>query len=507
MRLTQSLRDPIDAALSGGSELAFEFIRWRGDEALSVRWSRSDLAGATARAAGAIARQTAPGDRVVVAASPGPDFVAAFLGCLAAGRIAVPAPTPATVRGAQTVARLRDVTSATLVLTAAPDGPPLEPARQTADAIAYLQFTSGSTQAPRGAIVTIGALAANLAAIADAWALGAGDVGAFWLPPFHDMGLVGAILAPLACGFPAALMHPAAFVQRPARWLDLMASRRATFSGGPNFAYDLCVERGATDADLSFWRVAVNGSEPVSAATMRRFSKTFARNRFRAETFAPGYGLAESVLFATARRSDGPLVTDDGPVSCGPAGRGVIVRIVDEVRERVLPEGETGAIWLAGDSLAAGYWNAPDDASFGARLAGEPHSFLRTGDIGFMCGGELIVCGRAKDVIVRAGRKTHASDIEHEIAARLGAGARSAAFSDTDGAVERIVVVHELRPAACAATVRAQIAEALGEAFEIVADTIVLAPPGAIRTTTSGKVARAATRDAWRAGAFRSLAP
>lgn len=492
----------VAAATAGGDALAFEFVRWRGREPFCERWSRADLAVAVRRAAGAIAACTAPGDRIIVAASPGLGFIAAFLGALGAGRIGVPAQHPATARTRAAVARLAAVTEAALILTEAPHGPEIDLAAPAPDAVAYLQFTSGSTQAPRGAAISHGALAANLAVIADAWSLGPAERGVFWLPPFHDMGLVGAILTPLACGFPATLMHPAAFLQRPGRWLDLIASRRATFSGAPNFAYDLCVERTEANApcDLSSWRVAVNGAEPVSARTLRRFAERFASHGFRADAMAPGYGLAESVLFVTARRANGATRSEiDGVVSCGPPGAGVIVRIVDEARGAPVADGEAGAVWVAGPSLASGYWNAPGDDTFGARLPGEPHAFLRTGDIGFLRNGELHICGRSKDVIVRAGRKVHAADIEHAIARRLGG--RSAVFAADDA----LVVVHERLAGASSAVARDAIVDALGADFDLVADHIVFAAPGAVRTTASGKVARAATRDAWLAGALAQV--
>jgi acyl-CoA synthetase (AMP-forming)/AMP-acid ligase II len=295
-------------------------------------------------------------------------------------------------------------------------------------------------------------------------------------------------------------MHPAAFLQRPARWLELIATRRATFSGAPNFAYDLCVARAAAapGLDLSCWRVAVNGAEPVRPATLRAFAGKFAPCGFRAEALAPGYGLAESVLFVTARRAgSGAVPVHRGAASCGPPGPGVIVRIVDEARRATLPDGETGAIWVAGPSLASGYWQAPDDDAFGARLAGERDAFLRTGDIGFLEGGELFVIGRARDIIVRAGRKAHAADIEHAIAARLTG--RSAVFAAGEY-LERLVVVHELAPGISAAHARSAIVDALGADFDLIADDIALGPPGAVRLTTSGKIARAATRAAYLAG-------
>ncbi len=499
-------------------ETAFEFVRWRGETPVSHTWTRADLRAVVAAEAVQLAARTQPGDRVIVAHPPGPAFVAGFLACLASGRIAVPAAAPLTAASKAAVARLEDASGAALVLSGgerlAPDASADSGRDHTFDApaqddIAYLQFTSGSTQAPRGAVITHRALRANLAAIGDAWALGADDRGVFWLPPFHDMGLVGAILAPLAFGVPSTLMHPAAFLQRPARWLQLMSDRRATFSGGPNFAYDLVAERVAAadlaGLDLSAWRVAVNGAEPVRRRTMRRFATALALapTGFRDGAFAPGYGLAESVLFVSARRTTetaSPCAGDDEtPVDCGPPGHGVTVQIVDETTQRALPDGETGAIWVAGDSVAAGYWNAPDAtaATFDARLPGDARAWLRTGDIGLLREGRLHVCGRAKDVLIRGGRKVHAADVEAVVAAALGRRVPAAAFALSGAAQEEsIAVIVEYAPDdadACFAT----LVDAIAAALDLTPDVIALCGPGAVRLTTSGKIARAATRDAW----------
>jgi acyl-CoA synthetase (AMP-forming)/AMP-acid ligase II len=507
------------AALNAGAasdESAFEFVRWRGEEEMVQLWSREDLLSVVRAEAALIAGRTKPGDRVVVAHPPGPAFVAAFLACLASGRIAVPAAAPLTAASRAAVERLAAATDATLVLTRGDS--PAEMPGVRADAIidaprdediAYVQFTSGSTEAPRGAVITHGALRANIAAIGDAWALTSSDHGAFWLPPFHDMGLVGAILAPLAFGVPSTLMHPAAFLQRPVRWLDLMSSRRATFSGGPNFAYDLATDRAAradtADLDLSSWRVAVNGAEPVRRRTLRRFAERFAGNGFRADAFAPGYGLAESVLFVSARRADDPPVDlradDDAPVDCGPPGRGADIRIVDEAANAVVADGVAAAIWVTGPSLAAGYWNAPDDsaAHFGGVLDGDDRRWLRTGDIGFLRDRRLHVCGRAKDVLIRGGRKTHAADVEAIVVRALGMRAACAAFAVADGAGNEDIVIIVEHATAAPDAVLAKLRDAVAAAFDLTPDVIALCAPGAVRLTTSGKTARAATRDAWRA--------
>jgi len=497
---------------------AFEFVRWRGEEENAETWSRRDLRAIVRAEAARIAARTRRGDRVIVAHPPGPAFVAGFLACLLSGRIAVPAAAPTTAASRAAVERLATTTDATLVLTRgespaeAPDIEDMGTQAPDDNAIAYLQFTSGSTQAPRGAVITHGALRANIAAIGDAWSLSGADRGVFWLPPFHDMGLVGAILAPLAFGAPSTLMHPAAFLQRPARWLHLMSSRRASFSGGPNFAYDLATDRAAradtADLDLSSWRVAVNGAEPVRRRTLRRFAERFAGNGFRAEAFAPGYGLAESVLFVSARRADDPAVDldadDAAPVDCGVPGRGSAIRIVDEARGTPVPEGTEGAIWVTGASLAAGYWKAPDAsaAHFGGRLDGDDRRWLRTGDVGFVRDGRLYISGRAKDVLIRGGRKVHAADIEAKIANVLGRRAACAAFAVSDGVGEEDIVVLVEHASAQSDADLHRLRDAIAAAFDLTPDVIALCAPGAVRLTTSGKTARAATRDAWRAGAL-----
>jgi acyl-CoA synthetase (AMP-forming)/AMP-acid ligase II len=504
------------AAVSGGAgspHAAFEFVRWRGDETLGQSWSRADLHRAVQTEAAHIAARSRARDRVVVAHPPGPAFAASLLACLASGRIAVPAAAPLTAASKAAVARVADTAGATLVLSGGALSEPTDAVEcafaPAPDDVAYLQFTSGSTQAPRGAVITHRALRANIAAIGDAWRLGAEDRGVFWLPPFHDMGLVGAILAPLAFGVPSTLMHPAAFLQRPGRWLQLMSERRATFSGGPNFAYDLVTDRVAPEQaaglDLSAWRVAVNGAEPVRRRTMRRFADAFAPAGFRERAFAPGYGLAESVLFVTARRVTDPASPcdgdDDAPVDCGPPGRGLDLRIVDEANGRVVRDGQVGAIWVAGDSIAAGYWNAPDatDATFGACVPDDSRNYLRTGDIGFLRDGRLHVCGRAKDVLIRSGRKIHAADVEAVATAALGRRVPAAAFALTAAAPEEIIAILIEHAPEEADTAFAQVIDAIAAALDLTPDIIAFCGPGAVRLTTSGKIARAATRHAWRA--------
>jgi acyl-CoA synthetase (AMP-forming)/AMP-acid ligase II len=482
-----------------------------------MSWSRRGLRQAVVAAAGQLSARSRPGDRIVVSHPPGPAFVAAFLGCLVSGRIAVPAAAPLTTASRAAVARIAQASGATLTLSGgasfdepAHGGDFIAPA---SDDIAYLQFTSGSTAAPRGAVITHRALRANLAAIGDAWRLSQEDRGVFWLPPFHDMGLVGAIMAPVAFSIPSTLMHPAAFLQRPERWLSLMTSRRGTFSGGPNFAYDLAAERVRDEEcralDLSAWRVAVNGAEPVRRATLRRFCERFANSGFRRDAFAPGYGLAESVLFVSARRPGDPCALegrDHDPVDCGAPGAGIDVAVVDEATRAAAPAGETGAIWISGDTVADGYWRSAEDETFAARLHGDPRRWLRTGDLGAMREGRLFIVGRAKGTLLRNGRTYHAADIEHLAVQALGRRASVAAFAAPDGDAREIIVVLVEGSCGDADRALAAVRDAIADGFDLAPDLVALVPPGSVRLTTSGKVARAATAEAWRGGAIKARA-
>jgi acyl-CoA synthetase (AMP-forming)/AMP-acid ligase II len=315
--------------------------------------------------------------------------------------------------------------------------------------LAFLQYTSGSTASPKGVMVTHGNLLDNEERIRRAFRQSEESVVVGWLPLYHDMGLIGNVLQPLWSGGRCILMSPGAFLQRPARWLEAISRYRATTSGGPSFAYDLCVRRVGPEQraglDLSSWQVAFNGAEPVRRATMERFAEAFAPCGFRREAFIPCYGLAEATLLVTAGRvtavadgsdrSDGS-VRSTAVVSCGsvPEGEegGSELRIVEPETGRACGAGEEGEIWVAGPSVAAGYWNRPEETRevFGAMAGGEG-PFLRTGDLGFLRHGELFVTGRIKDLIILRGRNHYPQDLELT-AERAHAALRpggSAAFS------------------------------------------------------------------------------
>jgi acyl-CoA synthetase (AMP-forming)/AMP-acid ligase II len=350
-----------------------------------------------------------------------------------------------------------------------------------------------------------------------------GSRGLTWLPPYHDMGLIGGILQPIYGGFPMTLMSPADFLRRPVRWLQEISRIRATTSGGPNFAYDLCVRKTTEEErsrlDLSSWRVAVNGSEPVRADTMENFLRAFEVAGFRRDAFHPCYGLAEATLIVTgglpwsrrAIKSFDAVTLGYGTaipgvaegrsrlvVSCGFAPREGRVLIVDPVTNAERAPGEVGEIWISGDGVAQSYWHRPLETSevFGARLAGTGEGpFLRSGDLGFMLGRQLFVTGRIKDLIIIRGRNHYPQDIEltaERSSPALRPG-RAAAFTVLDGDRERLVVAHEIATQAGDVVV-AEVADAIRAAVAadhgIGVHTVVLVPPGAIPKTSSGKIQR-----------------
>ena len=558
-----------DHARQRGERLAFTFVNGIGEESESLSFRGLD---GRARAVAARLRERYdPGDRALLLFHPGLDFVIAFLGCLYSGVLAVPAHPPRRGRDQprlrslvadcrprvvlttaelaqrsgrlqESVRELRGAGWLPLDALAQEEGDDWEVRPFAPDAPAFLQYTSGSTGRPRGVVVTHGGLLHNEELIRRAFEQSESSVVVGWLPLFHDMGLIGTVLQPLYVGARAVLMSPVSFLQRPRRWLEAIDRYRATTSGGPDFAYDLCVRRIAEDdrqgLDLSSWRVAFNGAEPVRARTLDRFARAFAPCGFRREAFLPCYGLAEATLFVSGGApGEAPMVQEfdkeelladrgvpavpagdgtDGAtrlVASGERGRGQRVEVVDPGTRQVLPPGRVGEIWVAGPSLGSGYWGSEQESSevFEARTAGGDGPFLRTGDLGFVHGGHLFVTGRRKDLIIVRGRNHYPQDLE-ETASRAHPTLRpggGAAFSiDRDGA-ERVVVVHEVDrgadrtalPAAVEAVRRAIVDE-----HEVAVDEVVLVRRGQVPRTSSGKVRRAACRDALEAGELAVLA-
>ncbi|MEV7390524.1 non-ribosomal peptide synthetase [Streptomyces sp. NPDC091215] len=370
--------------------------------------------------------------------------------------------------------------------------------------IAVIQYTSGSTGRPRGVLVRHEGLAANTAAIAEKFGLDPESRALTWLPPFHDMGLVGGLLTPMAAGIPIRIMQPGDFLKAPLWWLRQIGETGATHTGGPNFGYDLCVRRAnrqdALDGlDLSSWRVAFSGAEAVKHRTMTEFAAKFAPAGFRPEAFLPSYGLAEATLMVSAGHWSPTAGEPDGPVSCGTPVAGQRVAVVDPENLTPVADGAEGEIWIAGRHITSGYLSHESGELFG-ELDGVRH--LRTGDLGFLRDGDLYVSGRAKDVIVHRGVNYHAVDVEAAALDTVGrAGRTAAAFlvETPTGSVPVLALeVHGSPGASLAADIRTAVLARTRLRLEVVA----LVGPRSLPRTSSGKVRRSAARDAFLAGAF-----
>ncbi|HEV2145780.1 MAG TPA: amino acid adenylation domain-containing protein [Longimicrobiaceae bacterium] len=509
----------------------------------------------------------ARGERALLLYPPGLEYVRALLACFYAGVIAVPVypprrnkPTPRlesiladcrptlalTTPGlAAEAARLTELMPelarvrwlATEAVEDAAAGGWRDP-RVHGDDVAFLQYTSGSTAAPKGVMVSHANLLHNFRVIEALTGYTPEDRSVIWLPPYHDMGLIGGILQPMYTGYWAALMAPAAFVQRPARWLEAVTRYRATTSGGPNFAYDLCVHSVTPEdrerLDLSSWKLAFNGAEPVRHETLEAFTRTFGPQGFRREAFYPCYGLAEGTLMVTGSRTPEapPVLAVDADALAGhrvaPAeeGRGATrlvgcgrvapeqeVRIVDSATLRECAADRVGEIWVRGSSVAQGYWERAEETArtFGARLAESGDGpFLRTGDLGFLAEGELYVTGRVKDLVIVRGRNHYPHDIE-QTAARAHPALRpggSAAFGTEHAGEERLVVVQEVGRHCTAADleeIAAAVRAAVAEEHELQVHAVALVKSGGVPKTSSGKVQRLGCRADFLAGALPVL--
>lgn len=523
---------------------------------------------ARAIAAG-LQQQGAAGRRVLVICRPGLDSVAAYFGCLYAGAVAVPVQdrlgrlaliTPDARAGfaladAATQRKIRaqvDGLTSRPLRWLTPEDPGADPDSWVPPEIdggstAALQYTSGSTRAPKGVVLTHTNLLANLAAIHQAWGGDDQAITVYWLPQHHDMGLIGGILEMVYVGCTTVLMSPAAFITRPMRWLEAMSRYRATGTTAPNFAYQLCVERSTAKEraalDLSQWSTAMNGAEPVQAGTLRAFAEAFAPAGFRPEAFLPVYGLAEATLLVSGgsdaaapvvRRVDRDAlgedrvveVTDadadaDDPdvmelVGCGhPRGGQQIVIVDPETRRRRDPE-QVGEIWISGPCVAHGYRGKPEDTeqTFGARLADTGDGpYLRTGDLGFLHAGELFITGRCIDLIVLRGNNYYPNEIEKTVQGSHPAllSGRGAAFSvePKPGAGEQLVVLQEITGAGDSAALTGvldTIRTAIGRQHGIRAYAVALVEPGSIPTTSSGKIQRQAARQRFLDQGFTAVA-
>lgn len=484
--------------------------------------------------------------RALLLHRPGPEFVAALCACWVAGVTPVPTYPPTYRLGSRASERFERLVADADAQLALVERAGLGRAWQAGhgagalrwlatddtdpdDALgagslgcaspALIQYTSGSTGSPRGVCLSHANLEANLATIAERFALTRDCCVVSWLPPYHDMGLIGGILPMLALGLHLVLMAPSRFIARPERWLEAISCYGAQLSGGPNFAYELCAQKltpqDLAGLDLSRWRTAFCGAETVRAASLQRFATLAASAGFCGDALMPCYGLAEATLLVSARATGTGLATHASgeagataqpQVSCGAPGAGVSVAIVDQHGRRC-PERTAGEIWIAGDNVAAGYWRQDELNAevFGQALEGAPGAWLRSGDTGYLHDGQLYVTGRIKDLIILRGRNCYPADIEQLAGACHPAldPLAVAAFSDDGAHGERLVIACELRRERRRADqqqiVRA-IQAALAQALEVRADDIVLLLPGALPRTTSGKISRSGARAAWRAG-------
>ena len=538
-------------AADQGSALAYTFLRDGELESERVTWD--ELHQRSLAIAAHLQTWAAPGDRVLLLFPPGLEFIAAFFGCLAARVIAVPVPPPLSATDLAAAARLcaivADAEPVGVLTTAAflarrettvgercgpagngrqggcirgslrvrwlatdkvpaGDAPRSRLTRPVGADLAFLQYTSGSTAAPKGVMVSHGNLLDNLASAFLLSRDASQQPSVSWLPVTHDMGLIEGVLQPAFRGHAAYLMAPAAFLQRPIRWLAAMSKYRAARSGGPNFAYDLCARRVGADAraslDLSAWQDAYNGAEPVRAETLAAFAAAFAECGFRQDAFRPCYGLAEATLVVTAGQWRGGA---HGPVSCGGPPAGTTIVIVDSETGRPCPDGTIGEIWIRGPGVAAGYWRHGDDnaRSFGARTSDGRTGFLRSGDLGYTLRGELVLTGRLKDVLIVRGVKHFPQDLELT-AERAHAGVRRGCVAavaleggvDGDGvAILAEVEPRRLEEGEAPADVADRIRSAVCETHGVFPHVVALVPPGTLPKTTSGKLQRFLCRERW----------
>lgn len=531
--------------------LAYRFLQDGDDETARLSYGQLD------QQAQAIAAQlqslNLAGERALLLYPSGLDFVAAFFGCLYASVVAIPAYPP---RPNQKMMRLEAIVAdaeAKLVLTTSALAPGIEsrfaqspgldalPCLATDrvaesrshwqapdvsdDTLAFLQYTSGSTGSPKGVMVSHGNLLHNCRCMHQAFALTPDSVMVSWLPSFHDMGLIFGILEPIYAGAIDILMPPTAFVQHPIRWLQTLSRYRGTHSGGPNFAYELCLSKIKPDQmaglDLSPWRYAYNGAEPVRRQTLEGFANLFKPWGFSPSALYPCYGMAEATLMisggtgaaepiyhgvdAGALAQDRVVDADTSPrylVGCGQGWLDTKIAVVDPTELTLCDPDQVGEIWVSGRSVAQGYWQRPTATAetFAARLPSGEGPFLRTGDLGYLHNGELFVTGRLKDVVIVRGRNHYPQDIELTVqqshpALKIDCGA---AFTVDDNGEDRLVVVQEVHRQALrqldVEAIAAAIRRAVAEEHELEVAAIALVKPASIPKTSSGKIQRRACK-------------
>lgn len=509
-----------------------------------------------------------PGERVLLIHPPGLDFMVDLFGCFYAGAVAVTNPAPnlrnyerfatlvetakpklvlTTGEGLENIRQHPDVENKwkDVVLTSIPRGQDaaFEPYQSAGEDCAVIQFTSGSSSKPRGVMLSHQNILSNLEQMRRAFDFRIEERAesvVLWLPHFHDMGL----FARLQCVWtncPCHLMSPLEFTRRPVRWLELIAKTRATVSGGPNFAYELCAETISGDdrkrLNLSSWRVAFCGAEPIRHRTLERFAETFAECGVSRNVLTPCYGLAEATLLVSCAKTDrafeilgvDPKAIEQGSVapvkngqarhlvSCGEVCEDIELEIVEPEKKRALPPEQIGEIWLRGPNVSKGYWghDALNKKLFAAELKDKKdgRGYLRTGDLGFVKDGQLYISGRIKELIIVNGRNLHAEDIEHEVYTAHPSlrKSRAAAFATETPEGEYPVILFESPRQARGDTILLDeilhaVRRRIFERFEIEPARIIALRPGKIFLTSSGKVARQMCRRAFAAGTLEILA-
>src|SRR3569623_625827 len=548
-----------ERAQEQGGDVAFVYLR--DGEVEHARLTYAELVLRARAIAARLQREGRAGERALLLYPSGLDYICAFFGCLYAGVIAVPTYPPTSQRSrtqrldgivqdsgaswlmgdraslagidAETWPQLRrfPTDEADVADAEAWQQPPID-----GSAIAFLQYTSGSTGVAKGVIVTHANLLRNAALIQRGFDTDSESVIVGWLPQYHDMGLIGNVLQPLSLGARAVLMSPMDFLQKPVRWLQAISDYRATVSGGPDFAYALCAERVAAEQranlDLGSWRIAFNGAEPIRAQTLARFAQAFTGCGFDATSFFPCYGLAEATLFVAGADPAEPVVSldadaaalrEDRYVAAGSATAARLVssgnadadtlRIVDPAQAIPVDEGHVGEIWLRGPSIAQGYWQreAASAETFRAYTREGEGPFLRTGDLVFVLDGRLYVTGRSKELIIVRGRNHYPQDIEQPLQASDAACAPGfgAAFAVEMDGEERVVVVQEVQrtrlrtldaPAAIAAA-----KAAVAAVHEVPLHDVLLIGPMRLPKTSSGKIQRRRARELYESGSFERI--
>jgi acyl-CoA synthetase (AMP-forming)/AMP-acid ligase II len=531
----------IVAARATSESLAYVFLE-DGTPASELRWSFADTASrARAYAAHLRDRGIGAGHRVVLAINPSLDYIAALYGIMWLGAIPVPCFPPLRTKELDRFAAITVDCAPTAIVIDEMYREPIEALRprlesvglepavvyveQVDDAgddfspvptvardIALIQYTSGSTGTPKGVCLTHANLVSNCEALGRNMGNDPDRVGFSWLPPYHDMGLMGTILVSMFQGVPLVTMSPLHFVQSPRRWLEAITHYMVTITVGPNFSLDMCSDVLAggdnTELDLSTLEQLYCGAEPISVDTLTRFEQATAPLGFNLDALVPCYGMAETTLYVSGKSPGRNYHTEPLPepsalpqdvVSCGKVDPEHTVRIVEPASLEALSDGRIGEIWVAGPSVAAGYHDRHylTRRVFGARIAGELGEFLRTGDLGFIRSGELFVTGRIKDLIIVNGRNIYPQDVEANVERVDPAVRKAVAFSIPGDNSEQLCVVAEVGQPQLAAQVHARLVEAIRASVTSefgVRAHVHIGPKRTVPTTTSGKVRRQEAR-------------